>query len=150
MLRILGQISIYGTKASIERFVSIAPIPTGKIVQAGLKRTIPEIDSWCYASAWYGFRLDTLDEEVFNFLIAHAQVGHGLATRDPELRYAFLTLCPVNQSADETFAFVLGHETVQALSSLGVSFQIAPESVMPEMPYWVPDSNKKPPATPSR
>lgn len=137
MLRVLGQLSIYGTKASIDRFAAVAPIPSAKITQVGLKRKVPEVDSWCYASPWYRFRIEAIDDEVRNFLLNHRQVGTGLASRDPDLRYAFFTLCPVGQSDDETFGCLFGHETLQALSGLGVSFQIAPESLMPEAAFWV-------------
>lgn len=137
-MRILGQISIYGTKASLERFASMASIPSGTTKQVGLKRKVPETDSWCYASPWYCFRFENLDEEMCDFLIAHAQLGNALAIPDPERRYAFFTLCPVDQSDDETFACLLSRETLQVLSSLGVAFQIAPESVMPDAPYWRP------------
>lgn len=139
MLRILGQISIYGTKASIDRCASIAPIPGGTVTQIGLARKVPDADSWCYASPWYRFRLDAIDGEVRDFVAAHAQLGDALAVRDAGITYAFFTLCPVEQSDEESLACVLSRETLQALSCLGVGLQIAPASVMPDAPYWASD-----------
>lgn len=136
MLRILGQVSIYGTKASIDQCASIAPIPTGAITQIGLMRKIPDVDSWCYASPWYRFHLDVIDDEVRDFIAAHAQLGDALAVRDAGIAYAFFTLCPVEQSDEESLACVLSRETLQALSRLGVGLQIAPASLMPDAPYW--------------
>ncbi len=58
MLQILGQISIWGTKASLERLASIASIPSAVTKQVGLKRRVPETDSWvlCVPSVSLPFR----------------------------------------------------------------------------------------------
>lgn len=136
MLRIIGQISIFGTKESIERCASVAPIPFGKTTQIGLKRRVPDADSWCYESPWYCFHLDMIDLEVRDFIVAHSQLRDSLAVRDLGIIYAFFTLCPVGQSFEESFACVFEHETLYALSSLGLGLQIAPASAMPDAPYW--------------
>jgi hypothetical protein len=144
MLRILGQISIFGTKASVERIASATPIPGGKITQIGLARRIPEPDSWCYESPRYRFHQDAIDSEVRDFVAAHARLGQALIEPDAGLKYAFFTLCPVEQSYEEEFACVLSKETLKALSDLGVALQVAPEPVMPDAPYWsdkVPATN---------
>lgn len=137
MLRVLGQISIFGTRAAVERIASIAPIPGGKMTQIGLARKVPEPDSWCYESPRYRFHQETLDPEVRDFLAAHIQLCQALIPPEPGLKYAFFTLCPVEQSYEEEFACVLSNETLQVLSALGVSLQIAPEAVMPDAPYWI-------------
>jgi hypothetical protein len=136
MLRILGQFSIFGTKASVGRIASTTPIPEGRIVQIGLARRVPEPDSWCYESPRYRFHQEEIDDEVRDFISVHARLGPALKKADAGLKYAFLTLCPVEQSNEEEFACVLSHETLQALSALGVALQIAPEPVMPDAPYW--------------
>ena len=144
-MQIQGQISTYGTKASIERFTSKAPIQSGTTTQVGFGRKAPEKDSWCYASPWYSFHSDNLDEEVRDFLIAHAQVGDVLASVDPERRFSFFTLSPIGDGDEETFACILSHDTLKALSTIGVDLQIAPATVMPEAPYWHRAGNELPP-----
>ena len=137
MLRIIGQISVYGTKASVERCASIAAIPEGVIKQMGLMRKVPEANSWSYESPLYRFHLDVIDKEIQDFIAAHGQLGNALAEDDPGITYAFFTLCPVDQSYEENFACVFSRETLHSLSCLGLALQIAPASVMPEAPYWV-------------
>ena len=137
MLRILGNIEIYGTKASLERLISIDPIPNSVLQPIGTKRKVPDTDSWCYGSPSYRFReIITLDEEVRDFLIAHERVGDVLAERDWGIEHAIFTLCPVEQSYEETFACLLSCETLQILVRMGLSLQIAPASIMPDVGFW--------------
>lgn len=137
MLRILGNIEIYGTKASLEQLVSVDPIPNSILKQIGTKRKIPDKDLWCYGSPSYRFReITTLDEEVRDFLIAHERLGDVLAVRDPGIQYAIFTLCPVEQSYEETFACLISCETLQILVRMGLALQIAPASVMPDVDFW--------------
>lgn len=137
MLRILGKISIYGTQAGLERLASVAPILDGAIKQVGNSRKVPEIDSWCYASPWYRFRIDTMDEEVRNFLDTNAQLGKVLNSSDTGIEYAVISLCPVGQNEQETFACLFSHETLDVLASIGFALEIAPASVLPNAPYWI-------------
>lgn len=137
MLRILGRISIDGTRSAVDRLASTEPIPGGKIWQTGLKRKIPDVDSWCYESPLYRFHgIETLDNEVQEFVLAHARLGELLTKSSEGVKYAFFTLYPVAQSAEESFACTLSCDTLQAISRLCVGLQIAPGSVMPDAPYW--------------
>lgn len=136
MLRILGRISIYGSKASTERLSSLGVIPSGELGQFGQKRGVPEPDSWCYASPWYGFHADALDEETNDFLAAHSKLGPLLALPDDGIRYAMFTLCPVEQSEEEVFAFLLNRGTVELLANLGLALEVSPAAVMPDVRYW--------------
>lgn len=137
MLRILGKISIFGTMAGLNRLVSAGSISGGILQQVGTSRKNPDTDSFCYGSSWYDFRADTLDEEVRNFLTANAQLRHVLAVRDPGIRYAIFTLCPVNESYEDNFACLFNQETLQVLLDLGLALEIAPASVMPDAAYWI-------------
>lgn len=47
----------------------------------------------------------------------------------------YITLSPVEQSYDETFACLLSHETLKTLVLMGLSFQIAPSSVRSNIEY---------------
>jgi hypothetical protein len=139
MFRVLGQISIYGTKASIDRCASVAQIPNGTIKQIGLKAKIPPLDEWLYASPLYRFRfdhLDTMDHEIRDFLAAHLKVSDALASRDTEIEYALFTLCPVEQSYEESFAGILSRETLKMLVDMGLDLEISPEAIMPDAAYW--------------
>jgi hypothetical protein len=137
VLRILGNIAIYGTKASLDQLISVDPIPNSILEQIGIKRKIPDKDLWCYGSPSYRFReIITLDEEVRDFLIAHERVGNVLANRDSGIEYAFFTLCPVDQSYEETFACLLSCETLRLLVNMGLSLQIAPAAIMPDVDFW--------------
>jgi hypothetical protein len=138
MLRILGQLSLFGTKVSVEGVASLTPIPRGLVKQIGLKRKPPETDHWCYESPLYRFHPETIDEEVRDFAFAHARLGEALANQELGITHAFLTLCPVEQSLEEEFACVLSAETLRAILHLGVGLQIAPAKVMPDAPYWKP------------
>jgi hypothetical protein len=139
MLRILGKISIFGTMAGLDQLVSVGPISDSILQQVGALRKNPDTDLFCYGSPWYSFRADALDEEVRNFLVANARLGDVLAVRDPGIRYAIFTLCPVNESYEETFACLFSQETLQVLLGLGLALEIAPASVMPAAAYWIPD-----------
>lgn len=136
MLRILGRISIYGSKASTERLASLGGVPAWELRQVGQKRNVPEPDSWCYASPWYGFHADALDEETSDFLSAHSKLGPLLALPDHGIRYAIFTLCPVEQSEEEVFAFLLNRKTLELLSNLGLALEVSPAAVMPDVRYW--------------
>ena len=139
MFRILGIISIYGTKASLAGLVSNSAIPLGTLKQIGTKRKVPDIDSWCYSSPYYRFReIITLDEEVFDFLIAHERLKDYLDINDDGIEYAIFTLCPVDQSYEETFSCLLSQKTLKILVDLGLSLEISPASVMPDVDYWKP------------
>jgi hypothetical protein len=137
MLRILGNIEIYGSKASLEQLITVDPIPNSILKQIGTKRKIPDKDSWCYGSPSYRFReIITLDEEVHDFLTAHERLGDVLANRNAGIEYAIFTLCPVDQSYEETFACLLSCETLGLMVNMGLSLQIAPASVMPDVDFW--------------
>lgn len=136
MLRVLGNIQIYGSSSGLEGMVSVAAIPNGDLQQVGTKRKEPDKDSWCYASPWYRFRLDVLDEEVFDFLVAHKKIEAFLKANRKSIEYALFTLCPVNQSHEEIFACLIGNESLGMLSRVGLDLEIAPASVMPEASYW--------------
>jgi len=47
------------------------------------------------------------------------------------------TLCPVEQSEEEVFAFMLNPGTLKLLSNLGLALEVSPAAVMPEAQYWV-------------
>lgn len=136
MLRILGNISIYGSQCDLEKLASTAKIPNSTLRQIGILRKIPDIDSWCYGTQWYRFNFETLDEEIQNFLIAHEQLGIMLPDYDISMDKAVLTLCPVEQSDEEVFSCLLSNDTLHILSRLSLSLQIAPASIMPDVMYW--------------
>jgi hypothetical protein len=144
MFKLLGRIDIDGTKSSIDKCALVASIPHGIMTQIGLKRKFPKVDTWLYASPWYRFHLDTMDHEVRDFLTSNLQVGDALAVRDAGINYAFFTLCPVEQSDEESFAGVFSLETLKLLANMGLELQIAPASVMPDAPYWVFRGHKPP------
>lgn len=137
MMRILATISIYGTKASLERLISVAPILNGTLKQAGQSRKVPEADLWHYCSPWYEFHNESLNQEILNFLLSHARLGSALGQDDLEIKYATFTLCPVDQSYEETFSFLFTSDTLKALIQTGLSLEMAPASVMPAAAYWV-------------
>jgi len=136
MFRILGNISIYGTRSNLEKLVSTGPMPNSSIRQIGSLRKEPEIDSWCYSTQWYCFSADTLDEEVRDFLIAHERLGDVLEVPEIGAGQALFTLSPVGQDSDCLFSCLLSHQTLCTLSALKLSLQIAPASVMPNVAYW--------------
>lgn len=135
---LLGKIEIDGTKASLDKLASVALIPDGKMKQLGLKAKVPPQDTWCYSSPIYRFRFDESDQEIYDFLTAHLQVGKALAARDTEIEYAFFTLVPVEQSYEGSFSGIFSCETLKLLADMGLELQISPESMMPDAPYWKP------------
>lgn len=137
MLRILGKISIFGAKAPLERLLSVEPIPNSVFQQVGALRKVPDIDSWCYGSPWYRFRGDSLEDEIGNFLVAHERLQDLLVVRNIGITHALFTLCPVAQSHEETFSCLFNLETLDKLLLLGLALEIAPASVMPDVPYWL-------------
>jgi hypothetical protein len=137
MLRILGKISIFGTEAAVQQIAAIAPIKNSVLQQVGTARLEPDADFWCYGSSWYSFRPDSLDDEIFNFLVEHERLGDALATVSAGVKYAVLTMCPVGQSEEENFACLYSVDTLRKLSNLGLAMEIAPASVMPDVNYWL-------------
>ncbi|MEI6544829.1 MAG: hypothetical protein WCL60_15035 [Methylococcales bacterium] len=135
MFRILGQIEVYGSKSDIDLCASIALIEGGVIKQIGLKRKIPDTDSWYYASPLYCFNRNRIDEEIHNFIASCSRIGEGISASG--IKEAFFTLYPIDQSFDEMLSCVFSNETITLISSLGIGLQIAPEVTMPDAPYWV-------------
>ncbi len=137
MLRIIGKISILGDFAITQQLESKKLIPNGLLQQVGARRPIPADDLWCYGSNWFSFRFDSLDEEILNYLIAHERLGDALAVAHTGVKYALLTVTPVGQTYEETFSCLFGVKTLRKLSDLRLALEIAPESVMPDVPYWI-------------
>ena len=140
MLRILGKISIFGTLTAIQQLESKKPISNGLLQQVGAGRPIPVVDSWCYGSAWFSFRFDSLDEEIFNYLVAHERLGDALAVVHTGVKYAMFTVTPIDQTYEEPFSCLLSVKTLRKLSDLGLALELAPASVMPDAPYWMQSS----------
>ena len=69
-------------------------------------------------------------------MLAHQQLKNYLDINDRRIEYAIFTLCPVEQSHEETFACLLSQKTLKVLVDLGLCLEIAPEVFMPEVPYW--------------
>lgn len=136
MLRIYGQLSVFGTKAVVEQLASAKAIPGATTMQIGLKRRVPDVDAWCYESPRYRFHLETIDAEVRDFVLAYAQIGPVIEQCGDGVRFAFFTLTPVDQSYEEEFACALNSETVRAIADIGIGIQIAPAAVMPDAPFW--------------
>lgn len=136
MLRVFGRISLFGTKEIIDVIASYVSHLPGEVVQVGLKRNVPETNRWCWESPLYRFDLDDMDNDVRSFVMAYAPLGVAIEESGQGLTHAFLTLCPVEQSAEELFACVLGVDTVRAISGLGIGIQISPASVMPDASFW--------------
>jgi hypothetical protein len=52
----------------MKKMADLHLIPTGRLVQLGLKKIPPAVDSWGYFSKRFMFRFENLDEEVYDFL----------------------------------------------------------------------------------
>jgi len=137
MLRILGQIWISGNKAGLEPLVQASAIPSGKLEQMGLKRKVPDVDSWFYGSPCYQFHWESLDEELYSFIESNRRIKPFLIPWSSGLQYAHLQITPVDQSFEETFSCLLSRRTINLLSELGLGLEIAPEVTMPEFPFWI-------------
>lgn len=136
MLRVLGQIAVYGNKEALDRIASIAQVRGATLAAVGQKRRVPDTDFFCYASPWFRFRLEALDSELGEFLAAHQPLAKALAVRDEGVRHAMLTMCPVEQSSEEMFAFLLSHRTLAKICASNLELEVSPAEVMPEAPYW--------------
>jgi hypothetical protein len=136
MLRILAQISVYGTKKSIEEIASDAAFNDGKLMQCGLLRKPPVADSWCYSTAWYRFDFDRLDKEILQFLNSHMSIDGVLSKHLNGLEYAMLVLCPVRETFEHEFSFLLSKETLSALCRMGLALELAPATTMPDCQNW--------------
>lgn len=84
----------------------------------------------------YRFDIEKLDEQLRSFVSRHAALAKPLETNHAGIRYAYLTLCPVDQTPDELFHCVLDPATVQAIGDLGLGVQVAPATAMPDAPPW--------------
>jgi hypothetical protein len=135
-MRILGEISVYGRKVMVDRLNSYSAIQSGRVIQLGLKRKIPDTDSWVYCSPMYQFNDELLDEQLYEFLLTAKGLEGQLLPDDKEVVNAELCLIPVEQTFEETFYCFLRPKTLSLLSSLGLSLEVEPESVMPEFPLW--------------
>jgi hypothetical protein len=136
-VRISGRIVVYGTSAGLQRLVAAAPVPNAMHKQLGLKRRVPITDLWSYESPWYRFRFESLDAEVRNFLTAHASIGPILAASTAGISHALFSLCPIAEGDDEVFSGLFEHETIATLGRINLGLEIAPEALMPDVPYWI-------------
>ncbi len=136
MFRLMGRIEIYGTKFSVDRRELVASIPDGTMTQTGSKFKVSEEDSWIYVSPWYHFHINTMDDEIRDFLTAHESIGEVLASCNAGIEHAFFTLCPVEQSDQAIFAGVFSNDTLKTLTKMGLDLQIAPATMMPDALYW--------------
>jgi hypothetical protein len=136
-MRILARISIFGRKAVIDEIASLAGIRNGEIMQCGLLRKPPLIDSWHYSTTWFRFNFNHLDEEMLSFLDAHSVLEHVLPPRSREVEYAQVTLCPVGQTYEHELSFYLKPETLRRLCRMGLALELAPAVRMPDAPYWL-------------
>jgi hypothetical protein len=112
-------------------------IPNGELKPVGLKRKIPDADRWCYSSPTYQFSRDYFDELVLDFLSKHLAVGRGLEKYLDDIEYAIFNICPVGQTFEDEFSCLLTRKTLDVLSRLRLSLEIAPSAVMPEFDDWV-------------
>lgn len=137
MFRILGQISIYGSKSALDSLHNNQILREGTLKQIGLARKVPDIDYWSYASPWYRFRSEKLDDEIQNFLVANKKLGKAIGDIAPGIRYSFFTLSPVAQNEENLFSCLLSNETLEMLSKLHLALEISPASVKPNGAYWI-------------
>lgn len=135
-MRILGRISLFGSKVAIEAIASVIPHVLGSVAQVGHKRKNPDTDYWAWESETYRFDVENLDEQLRSFVSQCAALKKPLETNRAGVRYAYLTLCPVDQTPDELFHCVLNSATVQAIGDLGIGVQVAPATAMPDAPAW--------------
>ena len=135
-MRILGKITFFGTKTSLDLLASSAPFTNSVFEQVGALRKVPDLDSWCYGTPWYRFRFEQLDEDVRRFLLAHETLLGTSIFRDAEIKYSIFTLSPITQNPDEAFSCFFDTKTLEKLLVLGLALEIAPASVMPDAPYW--------------
>jgi len=84
----------------------------------------------------YEFDIEKIDEQLGSFVSQYAALGRPLEINRAGIRYAYLTLCPVDQTPDEMFHCVLDASTIRTIGSLGIGVQIAPASVMPDALPW--------------
>ncbi len=135
MVRVLGRISIFGTSAGLQPLIERHAIPNGVLSRSGQKRKIPDVDAYCYASAWYQFRCESLDDEVRHFLTAHLNLENVARSNEHRVDYALFSLCPV--AHNEVFPCLLSLHNLKLLSRMGLSLEIAPAALMPEFDYWI-------------
>lgn len=136
-MRILAQISIYGSQQGIDTVnKTLSGIPM-YIEQIGLKKEPPEINRWHLSSPMYQFHWDErFDEEIYNFLTFYQNIKNSNLTSANEIIYSFLTICPVRESKEEDFSYILTKRTLKTLIELGLCIQVAPATVMPEFQFW--------------
>jgi hypothetical protein len=135
-MRILAFIAILGPKIPLEQLSSHSAIQDGSLYQLGLKMRNPPPDSWKYMSPIYRFDADSLDEDLYSFLLANEGLGKFLCKVRDKVEFALLTVMPVEQTFEETFSCLLSQETLSKLTMMGLGLEIAPEVIMPEYPFW--------------
>jgi hypothetical protein len=141
MLRLLGKISVFGTQHCVEQLSVQKVIADAVTHQIGLSQKIPPKDLWTYATPWYEFGVESLNEGVSNFVETYPLLGDALDKLGSDVRWAILTLCPVGQSDEEAFSCLLNRETMAAITRCRLGLEIAPASVMPEAVLWKKQSS---------
>jgi hypothetical protein len=121
----------------MKKMADLHLIPTGRLVQLGLKKIPPAVDSWGYFSKRFMFRFENLDEEVYDFLTSNERIASVLLDQSSEIEYASFTLTPTGASFDDGFSCYIKNATLKKMVDLGLSFEIAPEEWMPEFPFWI-------------
>ncbi len=136
MLRILARIQVSGSNIRLAQLDQNRLIPHGVLRQIGLVRRIPDTDSSLYASPWYEFPLETFDSDIAEFLAVHEALGLELGKDLSEIRFAALTICPVDATALDQFAGFFDRDFLMRLSTMSLGLEIAPAQVMPQFARW--------------
>jgi hypothetical protein len=136
MLRTLAKIQVYGSKRRLTQLEQNGLIPNGVLRQIGLARRVPDVDSWSYSSLWYEFPLVSFNLDVAEFLCVHEVLGLELGKDLSDIRFAALTICPVNATELDQFGGIFDPHFLRRLAVMNLALEIAPAQVMPHAPLW--------------
>ena len=136
-MRILARIVVYGTKSEVEDLLSINNISNWQVMQLGLRRKIPDIDSWCASSERYEFDFYALSDQLLEFLQANENTNNNLyfGARN-KINESLLSICVTDQDGKEKFSTIFDNSLLYKISKLGLSLEISHEELMPKFPRW--------------
>jgi hypothetical protein len=136
MCRVLVQLSVWGNDEDIQSLSAQIDGSIGRIVHVGTKSMKPENRCMSFCTPWHEIDNDNVNDGLYSFIEAHKNISALVSESSFNNITLRLTVCPVDETQENSFSCLIGIRTVRKLAELGLEFEISPAVVMPQATYW--------------
>lgn len=126
MIKIVCSIEIVGRNKRLSALKDHEVIPRGTLMQAGLKRKIPDVDNWVYHSPRYQLNNEYLEADLIHFLSIHYKLKEYFYNQYDGVDFAYLSIATERNDAEDEFSCHLNYNIVKLLQHLGLGIDITP------------------------